>query len=567
MSAAATKLWVPATFKAAEAKPSPTSPLLRIIRPEARDRWTHLATRGVTPDEVERILVGAIGGELEAQWRLFDLMEDTWYRLKKNLNEVKRAVQSAQWSGAAWAEADKKPTERALEKARFVETAIWGMRPDRAEDEGNFRDLLYDTMDAYGKGLSVVEILWERRERAGIVPRACQWVHPRHYGYPTDVAGLRLSPSGDRADWIQFPVGQFVIAIAKTKSGHPLGGALLRSLAALWCGSNFAWDWLVNLAQIFGLPFRWATYDPSNPGVVDDICDMLENLGSAGWGAFPAGTSLDFKEAVQRAADNPQSFVMEVADIGCDILVLGQTLTTSQGDRGSQSLGTVHKGVRADVLEHAGSWVAQELSDQLVRPLVLWNYGDEDEMPWLQCDFDEEWDEVAAAQRDQILLSTGQVKMPKAWFHERHRIPMPGPDDEVIGGPAPEPTDDGAQGDEGDGSKPPVKAKAARVRRKDPREASREATARIGLAVAEKLTGISRAWLGPVIPVFAHLVELAQDGTVSDEDFEKAIVRAAEALPELAQYMDADALQTAMEEAMAPALINGAWAGERRGKA
>lgn len=560
MSGGVPKLWVPVTYQA-EAKEAPASPLMRIIRPEARDRWTHLATRGVEPDEVERILVGALAGEIESQWRLFDLMEDTWPRCKKNLNEVKRAVQSAQWSAAAWAEADQKPSERALERARFAEAAIWGMRPDRAEDEGNFRDLIYDTMDAYGKGLSVVEILWERRMGAGIVPRACQFVHPRHYGYPTDVAGLRLSPSGSKTDWMPFPQGQFVIAVAKTKSGHPLGGAMLRSLATLWCGANFAWDWLVNLAQIFGLPFRWATYDPSNPAVVEDICDMLENLGSAGWAAFPAGTTLDFKEAVQRAADNPQSFVMDVADIGCDILVLGQTLTTSQGDRGSQSLGTVHEGVRADVLEHAGSWVAQELSDQVIRPLIGWNYGDQEEVPWLQCDFDEEWDEVAAAQRDSTLLAAG-VAMPKAWLYERHGIPMPGEGDEVIvggnGGGGPD-----ESGQRPDGGKPPVEAKGAR--RKDPREASREATARIGLAVAEKLTGVSRTWLGPVIPVFAHLVELALDGNVSDEDFETAIVRAADALPELAPYMDADALATAMEEAMAPALVNGVWAGVRRG--
>ena len=564
MSGAATKIWVPAGFGAAQTKAAVAeSPLMRIIRPEARDRWTGLATRGVTPDEVERILVSAIGGEHEAQWRLFDLMEDTWPRLKKNLNEVKRAVQSAQWSAQSWSEQDKPPTDTALAKARFVESSIWGMRPDRAEDEGGFLDLVYDTLDAYGKGLSVVEILWERREREGIVPRACQWVQPRHYGYPTDVAGLRLSPSGDKSDWIPFPRGQFIIAIAKTKSGHPLGSAMMRTLASLWCGSNFAWDWLVNFAQIFGVPFRWATYDTtSNPALVDDICDMLENMGSAGWAAFPAGTTLDLKEAVQRAADNPQSFVMEVADIGCDILVLGQTLTTSQGDRGSQSLGTVHKGIRADVLEHAGSWVAQELSDQLVTPLIEFNWGGADEMPWLQCDFDEEWDEVAAAQRDQILLQSG-VEMPKAWFYQRHRIPMPGEGDDVIGGTEPPPPATDPNGVT-DPNNNPVKAKGATGR--DPREESREATARIGLAVAEKLTGISRTWLGPVIPVFAHLVALAQDGKVSDEDFDRAIARAAETLPELAGYMDADALARAMEEAMAPALINGAWAGMRRAR-
>ena len=34
----------------------------------------------------------------------------------------------------------------------------------------------------------------------------------------------------------------------------------------LWAASNFAQQWFLNFAQIFGLPIRWANDDPAVPG-------------------------------------------------------------------------------------------------------------------------------------------------------------------------------------------------------------------------------------------------------------------------------------------------------------
>ena len=76
----------------------------------------------------------------------------------------------------------------------------------------------------------------------------------------------------------------------------------MRPLVWWWCAANFSADWLLNLAQIFGLPFRWATYEPTAAQeTVDRICTMLQNMGSAGWAAFPAGTSLELKADGQRS--------------------------------------------------------------------------------------------------------------------------------------------------------------------------------------------------------------------------------------------------------------------------
>jgi hypothetical protein len=53
-----------------------------------------------------------------------------------------------------------------------------------------------DVLDAWGKGISVQELLWEIRPYEGgsiIAPRASRWVHPRHYGYAQNDSRLMLS--------------------------------------------------------------------------------------------------------------------------------------------------------------------------------------------------------------------------------------------------------------------------------------------------------------------------------------------------------------------------------------
>jgi hypothetical protein len=62
----------------------------------------------------------------------------------------------------------------------------------------------------------------------------------------------------------EFPKNKFLIAVTKAKSGTALGGSCLRPLA-WWCVSNFAGDWLLDLAQIFGIPFRKASYEKGTP--------------------------------------------------------------------------------------------------------------------------------------------------------------------------------------------------------------------------------------------------------------------------------------------------------------
>ena len=310
----------------------------RILRPQAAYRWLLPQLAAMTPQYLEMVLRGALAGNHVQAWELFDLMEDTSPRLLKNLNELKRAVLGLDWEIVPWQEEDQPPTSSARDKARLVSAALRSLRPEPQADENDLRGTIYDLLDAWGKGQSVLEVDWEIRDAGGsgqiVAPRATYWVHPTCYAWSLEGRlGLRLELSrnlepgrGSSAPgslmpgvWQnttmqplpsavgQFPPHKFLISICKAKSGTALGGALLRPLAWWWGAANFSGDWLMKLAQIFGLPLRWANYDAGTPqATIDGICSMLQNMGSSGWAAFPEGTTLDLKEASRTAETSPQ---------------------------------------------------------------------------------------------------------------------------------------------------------------------------------------------------------------------------------------------------------------------
>jgi hypothetical protein len=85
------------------------------------------------------------------------------------------------------------------------------------------------------------------------------------------------------------------------------------------------------------------------------------------------------------------------------------------------------------------------------------------------------------------------------------------------------------------------------------------ATAALATAALEELLpDASREWLDPVAPFFETLIAKAKDGTVTDADFVDFVHAAALEVPELFGTMRHEAVQTALESVIAPAVMNGA---------
>lgn len=477
-------------------KPAPAAPglpdgissdLARILRPQAAYRWLLPQLAAITPQYIEMTLRGALAGSHVQAWELFDLMEDSWPRLLKNEHALKRAVQNMVLTVDPYQEEDAPPTASATQKQKLVSAALRSWRPVASADEDGWKGTLFNIMDAWFKGQVVMEVDWRQAQTAGLgsflAPRATYWVHPTCYAWSMDGnLGLRmeLKPGGNKPNYTMtpgvwqsttmqplpsqvapFPDNKFLIGISRARSGTALASALLRPLAWWWCAANFSADWLLNLAQIFGLPFRWANYAQGSPqATIDSICSMLQNMGSAAWGAFPEGTRLEFKEAGKDGGQSPQADVLDRADKNCDLIILGQTLTTQMDKSGgSRAAATVHQGVLDEIKVSAGDYVSSVLNEQLVPFILNLNFGDDSEAPIVKLATAKDNDLELESEIIGNLKNAGFGKrIGLDWLGKRFNIPKPEGDEETLGDATPEQVPIAKPGEQ---IKPPMQGRRA----------------------------------------------------------------------------------------------------------
>lgn len=381
-----------------------------MLLPQARGRWSMPYAAQMTPQRIEMILRSALSGENPQQEQeLYSLMEATSPRLMKNLAEVKQAVLGLDWNLMDAPEELRIPGAKEL-----IERTMNGMKGDPLTDGNGWRATLASLLDARPRGASLVEIEWEYRGGgklpAAWLPKLTRDVDATCYGWVSETGRLRLYPTQSATQAEEVPPNKFLVGIYKSGRGHAAGTALLRSLAGRWCAANFSEEWLLNFAQIFGQPFRWATYDASQEGVKETLSEMLRDMGSAAYGVGPDGTKIEYFESGKSGADNPQAYVMKLYDEACDLLILGQTLTSSAGDAGSRALGQVHQSVRGDIIDGLADWLAEVLNEQLIPAIIAINYGDLGEdsgLPYYQPGRKDKKDTKVLAETFKTLLEAG----------------------------------------------------------------------------------------------------------------------------------------------------------------
>ena len=570
---------IEAAMPPADSLPAMGRGLQRILTPEAQRRWRGTLLAWYTPQRVEYILRAAMTGDLITQWELFHMMEQTWPKLAECLQKLKRSVAALDWHVESWSEQEEEADKEADERCALVNHCLRKMRPDPTQAERGFSGMVFDVLDAWAKGISVNELLWEPRDTSDlgqiIAPKATAWVHPDNYALGGDgELGLRINPVQNMGNIAMptlpmsvepFPPYKFLIATNQASTFHFSATAMLRPLCWWWVAFNFGAEYLVNYAQLFGIPVRLGQYPKgATPAEVENVVSMLSNMGSAAWAAFPEGTQFQLLDSSKGTGQMPQAEILDRADKYCELLFMGQTLTSDVKDSGSRALGDVHMSVKDEIVQTAADWVCEVLNTQLVPAILELNYGDSDKAPRIEAKQRKEEDKLQEAQRDQILLQN--VPMPKAWFYERHGIPLPSDGEETIGGaqmgsqipgkpmhPEPDADDKGGPSDDDEDNAGDAEASA----QEDPAgRAERRIRRIVEKAVAESV-GARVRWLEPLRNELDGLIELAATNSVSDAELVKFAERCAKRLPLLFHKMDHRALAKSLEAAQATAMRAG----------
>ncbi len=429
-----------------------------IVRPSARDFEPQLFGRGLSPDALGSLLDAGARGALNDQNDLFNLMEDTWPRLRANLQKVKNAIRKLPLNVQPFTPKNGKPSAAAQEKADFIQAALHvhsGFADTWRRPLGN---AVYELMDAVARGISVVEIDWHTDPDGYLVPLDFRRVPTRYLAIDTDGSlALNLPPPKSSGSFVSSPSHtssqsspfsnyphKFLIGIFRTKSGALGESAQLRCVAPLWLGHMLGWEWLVQKAELFGTPLRWANYPvTASQTEIDAITASLRNMGSASWGAFPQGTNLQILQGTAAGVStgsDPTERLLSLADRACDILLLGQNLTSEMNGEGSRAAAQVHREVELDLYETYAEFMISILNEQLIPALIELNWGSPDELPFVDVEITRPSRDEEMARRDKLLFQDMGLPVSLQYLYERHRIPAPDPGDAVFQPPAAAPS-------------------------------------------------------------------------------------------------------------------------------
>ena len=381
-----------------------------------RDMQTH-PTRGLTPSKLAQILDQAEQGDLQAQFDLYEDMEEKDGHIGSELSKRRRAV-IVDWSVVP----PDNPSSREKRDAEQLAELVGEI--------ADFEDVLFDVTDAIGKGFSCSEIEWEKKKfwlPKSITHRPQSWFGV-HRGYRQELR-LRtntVGPDGSVGEPLQ-PFG-WVTHVHKTKSGYLERSAMFRQLVWPYLFKNYSVGDLAEFLEIYGIPIRIGKY-PSGASDKEKMTLLraLVGIGHNAAGIIPAGMELDFKDA---ATGDPKAFelMMNWCERTQSKVILGGTLTSgADGKSSTNALGNVHNEVRKDLRDSDIRQLCSTLTRDLLYPMASLNGLAPDGMrrcPVFRLNVGETEDMVAFSDALPKLVKVG-MQIPVQWAQEKLGIPQP----------------------------------------------------------------------------------------------------------------------------------------------
>ncbi|MFN0186816.1 MAG: DUF935 domain-containing protein [Aquabacterium sp.] len=391
-------------------------------------------SRGLTPARLHALMSAAEQGDLLQQLDLAEDMEERDGHLYAELDKRRGAVAALPWSIVEPEGAD------AGAKRLAAQLREWLQGID------DFEDLVRGLMDAVLKSFSCHEMVWELRD--GVRLPRIELRPARWFTVDRETRSELRLRTMSAAEGEPLRPFSWIAHRHRTRNGYLARGGLVRVLAWPYLFKNYAVRDLAEFLEIYGLPLRLGKYPA---GASDDekrrLLAAVSQIGHNAAGIVPQSMAIEFEAAAQ-GTDAPFLSMVRMMDAVQSKAILGQTLTASEGEHGTQALGNVHNEVRMDIRNSDARQVEATLNRQLLWPMAALNVAGADprRMPRLQLDTTEAEDLAAFAEHLPKLAASG-LRIPVKWTQDKLRIPEPEGDEPVMQGPqaAPAPGDEELQ--------------------------------------------------------------------------------------------------------------------------
>lgn len=393
-------------------------------RPETReiavaqvtDKYSEYPSNGLTPVRLAEIFQEADAGDVLRQMELFEEMEEKDPHLFSQLQTRKNAVTGLDFEIIPFGD---EPRDKEI--ADFIEEQLGGI-------EG-FEDVETDLLDAIGKGFAVGEIMWGYDE-GHVVVQSIKTRHQKRFFWDSLDDSFKVRTK-EAPEGTLLPGNKFIVHKYKARSGHTSRAGILRVVAWMYLFKNYDLkDW-VSFAEVYGLPLRLGKYQPG-ASEADKVALMqaLIQIGADAAGIIPDGTTIDFINTVKTSSSDLYERLARYCDEQISKAILGQTLTSDSGG-GSYAQSKTHNDVRHDLTIADCKALASTLRRDLIRPLCIFNFGEDKRIPHIRFDCEESEDLTQTAEIIGTLIEKTGLRVPTSYLYKKFSIPEPEADEEI----------------------------------------------------------------------------------------------------------------------------------------
>ena len=413
---------------------------------------------------------------------VFDKMRND-DQIKACLSFKKQALLSGGWTiNTPESMADE---EGEWEVSEFIEYAI------KNAMYGTFDSNIMEVLTALDYGYSICEKVWAPLEDgpyAGKVAiKSLKGKKPNDFWFTCDIYGNLISMRQQTPDGFNdYPIEKFVIHTNEYEFGNYYGRSDMEAAYRAWWAKDNTYKWLMMLMEKAGIPPIFIFYDPKAVPLEmkNNLKSVLENLQAGTSGIIPTEGGKDSArlETVEMGKNVAEIFIPSIEmfnkDMSRALLMPGLLGMTPSGTTGSYARAQVEFDLFVLAIQKLQREIAKFVVDeQIIKPLVTYNYGPQDEYPFFEfnpitddtkVEMFDAWQKLAQGKlvtpqtidEDHIRQS---FKFPERQEGTEMDIPEPQPLDPITGLPMP-PINGGGKGNMAPGgddeTKPPPQDKS-----------------------------------------------------------------------------------------------------------
>jgi phage gp29-like protein len=282
----------------------------------------------------------------------------------------------------------------------------------------NIKRIIAEILNAPYYGFQVSEIIWAKQKN-GIIPADIKGRPNDNFLFDANNQ-LRFRSKNNMWEGELIPEKKVILVQHNALNDNPYGERILSK--CFWpvffkkTGARF---WAVFLEK-FATPWVFG----KTPKTTDDaetqlLLQALETLVQDGIAVIPDDASVEIMEAAGKtaSADIFEKFVTH-GENDCSKAILGQTLTTQIGDKGSYAAANIHNEVKQDIID-----ADKEMTENAINLIIRWchqfNFNDHN-IPTFYL-YKEEEVKKEQAEKDQILNNMG-VSFNKLYFQRNYNL-------------------------------------------------------------------------------------------------------------------------------------------------